>query len=179
MRMLQAAGVRCVYDAAHSMECAAMLQLPEQTAWLHDCRGAAVKLLNIGRYTPPTGYQYRVIWLDRDPHEQLKSEAKYLDYLKVPRPAQTHQAFRRAASHRWKERDIAIRYWRDVLHAQILPLKFEDLILARVQTTCEIQKFAGLPDGSIGKMIPLIVNRAPKNYDGLLELALMGGDPNA
>lgn len=182
MRMLRAAGVRTIADHDGSMETATMLQLPGHSSWLHDCRGGAVKLLEVLHYTPPAGYRYRVIWMNRDPHEQVKSQTKFMDYLQVPDAvprARDRHEIRRQASKLQKDTYQAIRYWHEALKAPVLQVSFERLMREPATECGRVCAYLGLPADRVAKMTPLIVHRSPKNYPGMLEIAMMGQDPNA
>ena len=82
MGMLAAGGLGVACDRecyGNSWETERMLGLPISTAWLDECRGRAVKILEPLQFTPPRiGYRYRFIWMTRDPHQQARSQVKML-----------------------------------------------------------------------------------------------------
>lgn len=87
MRMLQAGGVPVFVDKDGGIpnevafETDHALTLPEQTAWLDECEGKAVKILEPLRFRPPAGREYRFILMRRKPMEQAKSQIKFLRWM--------------------------------------------------------------------------------------------------
>src|SRR5262245_14505758 len=83
MQMLKAGGFPLFYDEGReaAYETTLIFKLPGDCAWLLRCQGRAVKLLDPHVYTPPRELSYDVIWLERDPVEQARSQVKLLNAL--------------------------------------------------------------------------------------------------
>lgn len=81
MRMLDHGGMEVVADNTIAYEDGRVLGLPLLHEWLKDCRGKAVKLLDLHHFTPPSGLPYVFIFLLRDPKEQAKSIKKFMKEL--------------------------------------------------------------------------------------------------
>lgn len=180
MRLLAAAGVPTIHELDHSMEHSGMVRLATgDAAWLAGAEGHAVKLLDITHYPPPAGRKYRVIWMNRDPHEQAKSQLKFMNYLQPGIADIRRETVRALAGSIKHDRHIEQRLWANKFKAKLLEINFEDLLLRRIGACTAVTDFIGLHPSAIEKMLPLIVNRQATNYPGMLEFALMGKDPNA
>lgn len=180
MKLLAAAGVPTLHEFATSMEHSGQISLATgDSAWMDKAEGKAVKLLDISKFPPPVGRKYRVIWMNRDPHEQAKSQLKFLDYLGFSGVTQDRQTVRRIAGSLKHARGIELATWRGRYRAPVLEISFEDLLAYRAAATMKVIGYLNLPARAQDAMLPLIVHRAPTNYPGLLEVALMGKDPNA
>ena len=91
MQMLHAGGLPVIRDTdSWSYETDLVTRLPADSAWLADCRGKAVKLLDPHRWTPPPGLPYRFIWMQRNPKEQAKSQVKFLKRLQQEQQHNIH-----------------------------------------------------------------------------------------
>lgn len=93
MQMLAAGGLpllsdgRRVADAGnprgyHELE--AVKRLPRDAAWLADAEGRAVKVVHPPVAHLPTGFAYRVLWLERDLLEVARSQRVLLERLGSP-----------------------------------------------------------------------------------------------
>lgn len=60
-----------------SFESDDVLRLPAEHAWLADCAGKAVKILDPQRFIPPPTYAYLAIFMTRHVAEQAKSTARF------------------------------------------------------------------------------------------------------
>ncbi len=88
MRMLEAAGLAVVSDGERVAdednprgyyEFERVKKLPDDTAWLPDCEGKAVKIISRLMMMLPTGHRYRVVFMRRNLDEILRSQKKMLD----------------------------------------------------------------------------------------------------
>lgn len=84
MRLLHAAGVPVVADNLLSFECErASVTTPHRLRdgeWWESCRGKAVKLLEPQHLNLPRGLPLQLVWCQRDPLQQAKSQLKILRF---------------------------------------------------------------------------------------------------
>ena len=184
MKLLQAAGIPGLWDMFQSFEHSGMMGLPlGDYAWLDGAEGKCVKLLDITKFPPPVGRSYRVIYMTRNVHEQALSQVKFLAYMGViPRSETANRALvRKMAASIKHDRGRDLSAWNTKYRAPVLIVSFEDLLaLPRRAGVCaNITDFLGLKPAVVDRMAPLIINRSAANYPGLMEIALMGRDPNA
>jgi hypothetical protein len=125
MRMLEVGGYPAFYEHPISYETELVLRLPEETTWLQGCEGKAVKVNDPHRFRLPATFTYQVIWLDRDSHEQARSQAKFLRML--ARVAVNEDSIKRLAKSIRQDRPKAMRGWK-VLGASVLEIRFEDVL---------------------------------------------------
>lgn len=81
MKMLESGGMQLFEDQAISHETKQMLGLPRKWQWLRQCENKAVKILEPLYYRPAAKFDYKIIWMDRDPMQQARSQAKLLAML--------------------------------------------------------------------------------------------------
>ena len=77
MQMLYDGGMPVYYDKAGSFETIKSTQLPRNDKWLEDCKGKAVKILDLHRFVPTPRFNYRFIWISRRPRDQAESTIKF------------------------------------------------------------------------------------------------------
>ncbi|OOG61408.1 hypothetical protein B0E46_15630 [Rhodanobacter sp. B04] len=79
MQMLHAAGFPCVGEAPAFEDAATQHRV--EPAWFSEQAGKAVKILDPQRVGIPRSALTAVIWLDRDPEQQAKSQCKFVEML--------------------------------------------------------------------------------------------------
>ena len=93
MQMLEAGGVRPLADAERPpdagnprgyYELAAVQRLPADTGWLAEARGHAVKVIHALVDRLPEGPRYRILWIERDLAEVVRSQSALLAQLGAP-----------------------------------------------------------------------------------------------
>jgi len=84
MRMLEAGGMEIVMDGIRKpdednprgyYEFEQVKKIKEDSSWLEDCKGKAVKMVSILLYHLPEKYHYKIIFMQRDMQEMLASQA--------------------------------------------------------------------------------------------------------
>ena len=131
MRMLDVGGLPVYCDPGRrgtSYETDRITGLPEDTAWLDDVEGRALKALEPGHFRLPKGRPYRFIWLDRDPREQARSAVKFMTILGGLDPSQGKEARRGLARMYREERPNVVAMLRSYPDSTLTALRFEDLI---------------------------------------------------
>jgi hypothetical protein len=142
--------------------------LPDISDWLADAAGQAVKILDPHRHRLPYRYSYRVIWCDRDPDEQAKSQCKFLAYAVCIAASRAERRAMAASNRRDK-----LRSWATIgglQDARMMVVVFEDLIRDPIGQAERISAFVGLPEAA-KKMAAVVRPRSPKCLEGMLELA--------
>ena len=90
MQMLHSGGVEVVTDHVRTAdtdnprgyyEFERVKKIKQDTSWLPEARGKAVKMVSQLLYDLPTGEKYRIIFLERDLDEVLVSQEKMLERL--------------------------------------------------------------------------------------------------
>lgn len=93
MQMLAAGGMPVLTDAQREadadnprgyFELEKVKLLKQETGWLAEARGQAVKVIYRLLYDLPEGFQYRVIFLRRDLNEVLRSQRAMLERMGTP-----------------------------------------------------------------------------------------------
>lgn len=183
MRMLGAAGVSLCYDREDSFEHTGFLKIVQSrqvnrwsTQWMVD--GTAMKWMDpLLHGFPPTGFEYQVIALTRDPRQQARSQIKFVRLLATvgdePPPSPAVEA---VAKHLLRHNNQLAEAWRG--HgAKVLELRFEDLIRTPGAAAQKIaESILGLQPTSfefqhgVDVMARQVIRRGTDSYDGLLEL---------
>lgn len=173
MQMLQAGGIPCVgeYPAFED-------QRTDITAldyrWLGEQRGRAVKLLDPhrGAHSLRTIYA-TVIWLDRDPTEQAKSQIKMSRAL-FPELQTWRTPVKGLRASLVKERSAALASTGHGVHSW-LTLHFEEIVTGPMTAAQTIGKHLAADGFAFDwkKAWRVVRGRSPLCFDGLLEVELM------
>jgi hypothetical protein len=138
--------------------------------WLQSMSGRAVKILDLQRGKLPAGLAYNIIWLDRDPEEQAKSQAKMLrTFMGI---IISREARRNMQKSFGPDRIKAMKMINAAQPLALFELRFEE-ILANPQRFAE--SLAVLDERLDAEMMALaVVKRLPKcSEDMSLELMLI------
>jgi len=136
-----------------------VLDMPKQTDWLYKLPGCAVKILYpFIQYVPDV--MHRIIWMDRNLREQARSQRKVL--RKICEPVQ--KGYVGIAS---KANKIIIGNLVGGFKVPFIRIRFEDVLRAPDLIAERLNEFCGPLD--IDKMTGCVVERSPKNYNGMLE----------
>ncbi|NIS85436.1 MAG: hypothetical protein GWM98_11645 [Nitrospinaceae bacterium] len=170
MQMLHAGGMP-IYDAkGPAFECGRILGLPDDSDWVKDARGQAVKFLDPHIFTPPPDLEYRFIWLTRDHEQQAKSMVKFGNLLgTIVDPNQWPVL---AESFKVDE-PKALAILEELSQGRILKLNFESILEGSILTAQNLNQFCGYslnPMNASGVVIP----RPPEAIGGKLEMTLLG-----
>jgi hypothetical protein len=135
-----------------------------------ECQGKAVKVIDPQRWNLPPGYEYDVIWLDRNITEQAKSMLKFLKYVAgLPVKGNNHEGHQMMASLIC-DRPKAMQHLQAV-GARVLVLEFETVLRAPEYAATGMAEFLGA-ELDIESMAKQVVRRSPECYPGFLELEI-------
>ena len=170
MRMLHAGGVPVYCEPGNvgiSFETNQAVRLPAAHAWLNECEGKAVKILEPTTFRPPSGPTYRFILMQRDVWEQAKSQVKFLRVVGGIRAVRMEDVPRLA-------RGLVQDYPKMLEFLQglglVLPLRFEEVLAEPGLMARTVQAFLGRPLDT-DKMAAQVFPRDPRCLKGLLEAA--------
>jgi hypothetical protein len=165
MRMLHRGGIPAYADNLRSCESSRVLGLPSDTAWLPECRGHALKLLEPLYRLPLPSASWRFILMKRDAREQARSQLKLVELLDLgaPPPLAVAEAALRADLPRMRQ--VLLR------RGPVLELRFEQVLADPLQAASRLERFLGVPLDK-GAMVAEVVPRSPACYPGLLEVGL-------
>lgn len=174
MQML-AAGGHPVFEPEEALppayENVAALGLPQRHEFLQRAHGTALKVLDPHKFRLPAIHHYRVIWCDRDPREQAKSQMKFLGAMfGVARSRDDRRAIERGLR---RDRGACLALFLKMPRASLLVVRFEDLLSWPLAAAEKIARFAGLPQSAEAAMAGRVVRRSPLCFDGMMELQQM------
>lgn len=174
MRMLDAGGIPALTDGLRApdqhnphgyFEDTRVRRLAQDSAWLDEARGKAVKI--IYRLLPhlPAHLDYRVLFMERDLEEVFASQQDMLQSTSDPAAAQDRDRMIRALDAELQ----ASRWWLvhqpDILH---LSVPYSDLILNPSAWTDRISQFldGGLNESAMADIVDPALYRH-RSYDRL------------
>lgn len=135
MQMLAAGGLPCV-GRAPAYEDQRAYGSHIDAAWMATLQGQAVKVLDPHVSVPPPGLPYKVIWLDRLPKEQGKSQVKFLRLTMGLHHLTRADVAHFAASYRADRPHVEAVFRR--LGAPVLRLRFEAILRNPKRAALEI-----------------------------------------
>lgn len=167
MRMLHAGGINPICDLGNignSYESTATLELIHggSTDWFAQQHGRSLKVLDLHRRDWPDSFQFRVIWLDRDPTDQSKSAAGFYRGAGMPngeRPGVVAARFRKMYK---RDRPEVMRR---IGSRPLLRVAFAQLINRPEIAAERIRVFAGIPAGGLPAMVDQVIRR-PSTWTG-------------
>ena len=138
MQILSAAGLPCLGEYP-SFECDAV-NIGRDIPKLLSMRGTAMKILDPHQSEWPVRFDAKIIWLNRDPTNQAKSQIKFLRLasgMSIP-----GGAWRLIRSSLKVEKMDCCKWWN---HCRTEPLfvSFEDLLLKPTRECMQIAAFVG------------------------------------
>jgi hypothetical protein len=147
MQMLHSGGVEVVTDHVRAAdadnprgyyEFEKVKKIKQDATWLPETRGKAFKMVSQLLYDLPPGEEYRVIFMDRDLDEVLRSQEKMLQRL--GRPAAPREQLKRAFV-------LHLERLHDWLHKQpniaVLRVRYGDLVERPEQEAARVGEFLG------------------------------------
>ena len=150
MQMLERGGVEVLTDRVRAAdtdnpkgyyEFEAVKKTKSDAGWLPAARGKAVKMVSQLLYDLPPTEQYRVVFMERDLDEMLRSQEKMLQRL--GRPAAPHEQMK--ASYRL-HLDRLLAWVPGQSHLQMLRTRYNDLI---ERPEPEARRVAGFLGGNV------------------------------
>lgn len=177
MQMLRAGGMRVVPDEGPAHEDQRAVTLPGEAAWLAECRGAAIKILDIHTFTPPPAHPYRFIVLTRDTAEQAASQIKMLGAF--GNAVRTDRRMRRSLTVQIAKDEMRIRrlvaFYPDSAH---LLLRFENVLTDPLGAARAMAALVDQPL-DVDAMAAVVIRRPPQCLAGMLEFDFAGSATRA
>lgn len=167
MQMLSAGGVPCVGDAPgfEDERTSSRINPLDMLSW----RGRAVKILDPHKTGLPRGVETRVIWLDRSPKQQARSQSKFIGAM-TGIAVNRERRLAMQASLR-AERQAALA---EVGTRPLLILRFEDIIADPLSMAAGISDFLRAAHDLDPRAMAAVVRPRPATCmpDMSIELAL-------
>ena len=163
MQMLVAGGVRLGGTGAKhpTYECSEYTKLPHAPWWLGACHGKVIKIINPGRYHPPKGHLYKVIWAQRRLKNQTDSWMKWQERLieqkgrrRLDRSSMIDMLVKRSARGMDSMRSLQPI-------GGVHLVRFESALKLPNTTATEIAMYLGL-DLDTEKMTSVVAKRSPE-----------------
>lgn len=169
MKMLHKGGIEPLCDPEslhHGYELHDTTLLPDETAWLNDSAGKAVKILDPHRLVLPDDRAYAFILLTRDFREQAKSHTKFVKALGVDVAPGARRGIEKSL-----RRDLPIvkRLLASYSQARLLAISFEDILADPLGSARLLDDFLERPDFDMLKAAQCVLKRGPKCLPYLLE----------
>ena len=170
MQMLQAGGVAVTgeYPAFELVEFTG----PRELSFLQKFKGHGVKIIDPHLFDWRGVPELKVIWLDRDPAEQAKSQIKFGAAVAGLPIQQTRAMVRQWTRALRRDRPRCLALFK-ALGCETLFLSFERLVEAPLSAARELAEFTGAAPAEA--MAEAVRPRGPECYPGLLEIELLEG----
>ncbi len=173
MSMLHAGGMEVYAENMDSFETIRNLELPKFDAFLYDCRGKAVKILDPLYFTPPRSkHNYRFIWMKRNAEEIVRSQFKFFKLenpdavMRVGNLVNLTNQFRANATD-------SIAMLTKYRTPGVLIVPFEDVLADSIGVAAKVREYLGRPLDELA-MASRVIERGPECYDGWLETQHVG-----
>jgi hypothetical protein len=167
MRMLRAGGMQIFCDAGKTESCETdhIFGLPSNWGWLSECQGKAVKLLDPHKNRPVSSFEFRFIWMNRDPIEQAKSQLKLLNVFGEMNVGSRHEIRAMASLNR---RDLKDALGVCKLFGPTMAINFEDVLTHPEPIARSVSLFLDR-ELDVKAMAAQVVQRSPKCLHYMLE----------
>lgn len=146
--------------------------LPQQTAWMRNCRGKAVKLLDIHKHRPPKTEQYRFIHMTRNSWDQAKSQQMFLT-LTTGIKFDNH-SLRKLQRSIKRDREAVRQLLPCYKNSTSLEIKFSELITYPHTVADQVAQFCEAPL-EVEAMAAIVIPRTPEPIGGHLEALQIRG----
>lgn len=170
MQMLHAAGIPLYYDHPASFEVDRMHDLPADSSWMDECKGKAVKILDIHLNTPPSHYDYKFIITRRNEKEQARSMLKLVNLMDGA-TASRREVRQMATSIEHDLKLVRKTCQRLTSPENIIEIWFEGLLLDTSESCKKIAQF--IETDKIEPMVDCVIDRSPECLSGMLESQLI------
>ncbi len=150
MQMLQAGGMSILADAGRPadehnpkgyLEYQKVRSLKSDNSWIADAEGRVVKVVSQLLYHLPPAHEYRIIFMQRDLDEVLRSQEKMLAGLQQPSGPERDMMRQHFTRHL-----AALDEWLGTqAHFSRFECNFSDLITKPAAAVQEIVRFLGIP----------------------------------
>src|SRR5262249_25004858 len=149
MQMLESGGVEVVTDNLRTAdtdnprgyyELEKVKQIKRDSAWLAGTRGKAFKMVSQLLYDLPPTERYRILFMERDLDEMLRSQEKMLERLN--RPAAPREKILQAYTVHLER----LHAWlRQQPHREVLPVRYDELVEEPEKEAERVRQFLGRP----------------------------------
>lgn len=172
MHMLHAGGMEVYADNMDSFETIKNMELPKYDAFLYDCRGKAVKILDPLYFKPPGGkHNYRFIWMWRNPADIVKSQYKFFKHLQPNTPPLTLQSMVRLSNKADTDYLNSKALLASYKNSKMLVVSFAEALEDPLKTADIVAEFLD-KDFDTYKMAAVVADRGPECCEGFLEYKL-------
>jgi hypothetical protein len=160
MRMLHAGGMIPAVDNTAAYEHDSMENAIKD---IDTFEGKLVKWLEPQRFKLPAGKEYKIIWMVRDPIEQAKSQAKFLQVM--TNLVTDRSSRRKSVEQNIKHTSQCLQMFKD-RKIQHVVMKFENVVLYPKDSAILACEFLKLPL-DVSKMVQQVIKRHPDCAPGL------------
>lgn len=147
MQMLANGGVEVVTDNIRApdtdnprgyLELEKVKKIKDDASWLPETRGKAFKMVSQLLYHLPTSERYRIIFMERDPDEMIRSQEKMLERLNRP-SAPREEILRSFRLHLDR-----LRAWlKEQPNMEVLYVRYHELVESPVEHAAHVSAFLG------------------------------------
>lgn len=169
MKMLHKGGIDPLCDPSsfgYGYEYDPTLSLPDNHEWLNEAWGKAVKVLDPHHLRVPRDRPYAFILLERDPREQAKSHAKFLNALGVATTRNTKKQIERSLRRDLPQVKALLSSYPD---SQMLTLQFERIIDDPLGSAERLDDFLQRDDFNMLDAARVVMRRTPRCLPYLME----------
>lgn len=171
MSMLHAGGMEVYAGNMDSFETIRNIELPKFDAFLYDCRGKAVKILDPLYFRPPRSkHNYRFIWMRRNPEEIAKSQFKFFKLENPDAVMRVGNLVNLSNQFRANTKD-SLAMLAKYRTPGVLVVPFEEVLVDPIGVAAKVREYLWL-DLDEFAMASVVVERGPECYDGWLETQL-------
>jgi hypothetical protein len=143
--------------------------LPQDSSWMAECEGKAVKILDPLTYTPPSGFEYRFIWMRRNYEQQALSQIKFLKHIGI---AAKDSFVTKMAISLIRDEPKAMELLNTLAKpSSIITIDFEKLLVAPIACSADIAILLELEYPAYVEMSKEVVLRHPDCYPGMMEIS--------
>ena len=147
MQMLQAGGLDVLDDGIRTadednpngyLECEKVKNLRNDASWVASAKGKAAKIVSpLLQYLPPD--QYRIVFMERDLDEVLRSQAAMLDRSGKAGARLTDEQLKTV----YEKQIVKARRWIQAGHLPVVTIRYRDCIDSPRQVADEVNRFLG------------------------------------
>jgi hypothetical protein len=162
MNMLFHGGMRVHADDTVGFETSDFHGLPDDLSLFRNSRNKAVKILDPHRVKFPGGYDYRIIFMERNQLEQAKSNIKFLIYMKQITSKQPNSVIWKMQKSIMKDTKRCLRQLPKIVKSKshFIRVRFENVLDDPFAEAKRVVECIGY-DLEIGRMVSAIIKRDP------------------
>lgn len=177
MRMLESAGLETYFDRGHlngtnlnhilrEHHNVRLLRIPgTDRAWLNECYGKAIKILDPLDAIIPTGHIYKFIWCNRDFGEMAASQRKFMREFKGNLNPPIKSSLKKFNKNVYK---LCIQMLKQYPDSSLTEIRYESVLKQPIKEAEKLRDFLGL-NLDIEKMASVVIGRSPRSFAGFME----------